>query len=159
MLTDRFSVSEKQQYCQSQVNSQVNVDWIRTLPRGGMYWKIHPPRPKRFPKGGDFVTGISQHIDHIVNQKLTLRKVLMLILTGISQHIDHIVNQKSTFRNDSKTVCDSLHWENDARWVLTVKICFHMICLCAYAQICTFLCAYAQIFTFLCAYAWDFLKF
>ena len=27
---------------------------IRTLPRGGMYWKIHPPRPKRFPKGGDF---------------------------------------------------------------------------------------------------------
>ena len=27
---------------------------IRTLPRGGMYWKIHSPRPKRFPKGGDF---------------------------------------------------------------------------------------------------------
>ena len=78
------------------------------------------------------MTGISQHIDHIVNQKLTLRKVLMLILTGISQHIDHIVNQKSTFRNDSKTVCDSLHRKTDARWVKTVKICFHMICLCAY---------------------------
>ena len=28
--------------------------WICTLPRGGMYRKIHPPRPKRFPKGGDF---------------------------------------------------------------------------------------------------------
>ena len=28
--------------------------WVRTLPRGGMYWEIHPPRPKRFPKGGDF---------------------------------------------------------------------------------------------------------
>ena len=27
---------------------------IRTLPRGGMYWKIHSPRPKRFPKGGNF---------------------------------------------------------------------------------------------------------
>ena len=27
---------------------------IRTLPRGGMYWEIHPPRPERFPKGGDF---------------------------------------------------------------------------------------------------------
>ena len=27
---------------------------IRTLPRGGMHWKIHPPRPKRFPKGRDF---------------------------------------------------------------------------------------------------------
>ena len=26
-------------------------EWIRTLPRGGMYRKIHPPRPKRFPKG------------------------------------------------------------------------------------------------------------
>ena len=26
----------------------------RTLPRGGMYWEIHPPRPKRFPEGGDF---------------------------------------------------------------------------------------------------------
>ena len=24
---------------------------IRTLPRGGMYWKIHSPRPKRFPNG------------------------------------------------------------------------------------------------------------
>ena len=30
------------------------VDWVRTLTRGGMYWKIHPPRPKRFPEGGDF---------------------------------------------------------------------------------------------------------
>ena len=29
-------------------------DCIRTLPRGGMYWEIHPPRPERFPKGGDF---------------------------------------------------------------------------------------------------------
>ena len=29
---------------------------IRTLPRGGMYWKIHSPRPKRFPKGGDFAS-------------------------------------------------------------------------------------------------------
>ena len=28
--------------------------WIRTLPRGGMYWKIHLPEPKRFPKGRDF---------------------------------------------------------------------------------------------------------
>ena len=27
---------------------------IRTLPRGGMYWKIHSPRPNRFPKSGDF---------------------------------------------------------------------------------------------------------
>ena len=27
---------------------------IRTLPRGGTYWEIHPPRPKRFPEGGDF---------------------------------------------------------------------------------------------------------
>ena len=26
---------------------------IRTLPRGGMFWKIHSPRPKRFPKGGE----------------------------------------------------------------------------------------------------------
>ena len=23
---------------------------IRTLPRGGMYWEIHPPRPNRFPE-------------------------------------------------------------------------------------------------------------
>ena len=30
------------------------ADCIRTLPRGGMYWEIHPPRPGRFPKGGDF---------------------------------------------------------------------------------------------------------
>ena len=30
------------------------IDWVRTLTRGGMYWKIHSPRPKRFPKGGDF---------------------------------------------------------------------------------------------------------
>jgi len=30
------------------------MECIRTLPRGGMYWKIHSPRPKRFPKGGDF---------------------------------------------------------------------------------------------------------
>ena len=30
------------------------MDCIRTLPRGGMYWKIHFPRPKRFSKGGDF---------------------------------------------------------------------------------------------------------
>ena len=29
---------------------------IRTLPRVGMYWKKHPPRPKRFPKGGDFIS-------------------------------------------------------------------------------------------------------
>ena len=29
-------------------------EWVRTLTRGGMYWKIHPPRPKRFPEGGDF---------------------------------------------------------------------------------------------------------
>ena len=28
--------------------------WIRTLPRGGMYWEIHPPRRDRFPEGGDF---------------------------------------------------------------------------------------------------------
>ena len=27
---------------------------IRTLPRGGMYWERHPPRPERFTKGGDF---------------------------------------------------------------------------------------------------------
>ena len=37
----------------STFNSGLLVEWIRTLPRGGMYWKIHPPRPKRFPKGGD----------------------------------------------------------------------------------------------------------
>ena len=24
---------------------------IRTLPRGGMYWEIHPPRPERYPEG------------------------------------------------------------------------------------------------------------
>ena len=24
---------------------------IRTLPRGGMYWEIHPPRPERSPEG------------------------------------------------------------------------------------------------------------
>ena len=24
---------------------------IRTLPRGGMYWEIHPPRPERLPEG------------------------------------------------------------------------------------------------------------
>ena len=30
------------------------MEWIRTLPRGGMYWKIHSPRTKKFPKGGDF---------------------------------------------------------------------------------------------------------
>ena len=29
---------------------------IRTLPRGGMYWEIHPPRPERFPKGRGFCT-------------------------------------------------------------------------------------------------------
>ena len=29
-------------------------DCIRTLPRGGMYWEIYPPRPKRFPEGGEF---------------------------------------------------------------------------------------------------------
>ena len=28
--------------------------WVRTLPRGGMYWKIHSPRTKKFHKGGDF---------------------------------------------------------------------------------------------------------
>ena len=27
------------------------MDCIRTLPRGGMYWEIHPPRPERFPEG------------------------------------------------------------------------------------------------------------
>ena len=31
-----------------------NIVSVYTLPRGGMYWKIHPPRPKRFPKDGDF---------------------------------------------------------------------------------------------------------
>ena len=32
------------------------ITWycIRTLPRGGMYWEIHPQRPKRFPEGGAF---------------------------------------------------------------------------------------------------------
>ena len=28
----------------------------RTLPRGGMYWEIHPPRTNRFPEGRDFAT-------------------------------------------------------------------------------------------------------
>ena len=27
---------------------------IRTLQRGGMYLDIHPPRPEKFPKSGDF---------------------------------------------------------------------------------------------------------
>ena len=27
---------------------------IRTLPRGGMYWEIHPRRPERFTKGVNF---------------------------------------------------------------------------------------------------------
>ena len=27
---------------------------IRTLPRGGMHWEIHPPRTERSPEGGDF---------------------------------------------------------------------------------------------------------
>ena len=26
----------------------------RTLPQVGMHWEIHPPRPLRFPSGGDF---------------------------------------------------------------------------------------------------------
>ena len=26
-------------------------DCIHTLPRGGMYWEIHPPGPERFPEG------------------------------------------------------------------------------------------------------------
>ena len=37
-----------------QIQYKLQWYWIRTLPRGGMYRKIHPPRPKRFPKGGDF---------------------------------------------------------------------------------------------------------
>ena len=30
---------------------RVGMYCIRTLPRGGMYWEIHPLRPERFPKG------------------------------------------------------------------------------------------------------------
>ena len=28
---------------------------IQILPKGGMYWEIHPTRTKIFPEGGDFV--------------------------------------------------------------------------------------------------------
>ena len=32
---------------------------IRTLPRGGMYWEIHPPRPERFPSALEIALGQS----------------------------------------------------------------------------------------------------
>ena len=38
----------------NQTQLHFSKDCIRTLPRGGMYWEIHPPRPERFPEGGDF---------------------------------------------------------------------------------------------------------
>ena len=37
-----------------QTMNTTQTDCIRTLPRGGMYWEIHPPRPERFTKGVDF---------------------------------------------------------------------------------------------------------
>ena len=98
---------------------------IHTLPKGGMFWEIHPPRTERFPEGGDFAPrGKSKKIP-MLSQGSTLDNMVPVDHIILYHPCCQEIHPYSAMNIDSVKINTSL---------IMMKECFSSSCMSSFHQ-------------------------